>query len=200
METNNNLLQFKRAIPNLITSVRMIGTLIMLFIEPLSTPFLVVYTIAGVSDVLDGWAARTLGVVSDIGSKLDSISDLLFYAVMLIRIFPVMWVVLPKGIWVCVGTMVVLRIISYSTAAIKYHRLASLHTFMNKASGFSVFFVPYVINTVAATLVCTTVCVIAMLATIEELCIHLLMKKYNPMVKTIVGNGVHSVWRYRNSN
>ena len=199
METKNNLSSFKRAIPNIITSIRILGTLLMLFIEPLSTTFLVVYTIAGVSDALDGWAARTLKVSSDFGAKLDSISDLLFYIVMLVRIFPVMWVVLPKGIWVCVGSMVVLRIISYTTAAIKYHRLASLHTFMNKASGFSVFFVPYVINTAAATPVCTTVCVIAMFATLEELCIHLLMKKYNPMVKTIVGNGVHSVWRYRNS-
>ena len=64
---------------------------------------LTIYTITGVTDVLDGAIARKYGTTSEKGAKLDSIADLLFYTLILIRIFPVMWVTLPKKIWIMVG-------------------------------------------------------------------------------------------------
>lgn len=52
--------------------------------------FLVIYTFAGLTDVLDGWIARKTGSASEFGARLDSVSDLLFYGVILIRFFPVL--------------------------------------------------------------------------------------------------------------
>ena len=101
------------SIPNIITSFRLVGTLALIFVKPFTIPFYVLFTFCGISDVLDGWAARTTGNITEFGSRFDSITDLLFYAVLLLRIFPAMWVVLPKTIWIGVAAIAILRIISY---------------------------------------------------------------------------------------
>lgn len=173
-------------LPNILSYARIAGTVWLLVMEPLTPLFLVIYTLTGITDVLDGAIARRYGTTSEKGARLDSIADLLFYTLILIRIFPVMWVTLPKKIWVMVGTILVIRFVSYGTAAKKYHRFASLHTYMNKVTGFMVFMVPYAIVSPIAVPYCWCVCVIAMIGTIEELILHITSKGYDPSRKTIL--------------
>jgi len=186
MQKENHSFLANKNLPNYISAVRILGTASLLFIDPLSGPFLVVYTLSGITDVLDGFIARKMGTTSELGAKLDSIADLLFYAVMLIRIFPVMWSVLPKKIWFVVGSMIILRLFSYGTVAIKFHRFSAQHTYMNKASGLAAFLIPYFIRTAAARPYCWSVCAIAMTATCEELLMHLTSDKYDPGRKSIL--------------
>lgn len=164
-------------LPNCITVLRIVGTLTLLLIEPLSVAFFWVYALTGITDVLDGFIARLTGSVTEFGAKLDSTADLLFYGVMLVRIFPVMWVRLPGEIWFAVGLILLIRVISYSVAASKTGQFASLHTYMNKFTGFAVFCVPFVILQPFAVPVCSSVCLIAALASAEELMIHLREEK-----------------------
>ena len=163
----------------------MAGTVWLLFMKPLSAFFMVVYTLTGVTDVLDGAIARKYGTASELGAKLDSIADLLFYTLILIRIFPVMWVTLPKVIWAAVAAILVVRGCAYATFARKYHRFASLHTYLNKATGVLVFGVAYMIRTPAAMPYCWSVCAVAMLASLEELLIHAISKEEQVNRKTI---------------
>ena len=86
-----------------VTMLRMVGTLCLAFVEPETLGFFAVYTITGLTDVLDGWFARKTGTESDFGAKLDSIADLLFYTIMLIRLFPVVWEAFPARIWYAVA-------------------------------------------------------------------------------------------------
>ena len=79
------------AIPNFITSLRIVGTASLFLIDPLSELFYLIYTLSGLSDAVDGWVARATKTTSELGSKLDTAADLLFYAVMIIRIFPELW-------------------------------------------------------------------------------------------------------------
>ena len=81
-----------------ITSVRIASSLFLLFLPLGSVGFLVVYTLTGLTDVLDGWLARKTGTASDFGARLDSAADLLFYAILLLRLFPVLWQLLPAAI------------------------------------------------------------------------------------------------------
>ena len=76
----------KKNIPNIITAVRIIGAAVLLFVEPLVVPFYVIYTLCGLSDAIDGFVARLIGAESALGAKLDSVADLMFYAVMLIHL------------------------------------------------------------------------------------------------------------------
>lgn len=174
-------------LPNIISCLRIAGTVWLLFMEPLSKLFLVIYALTGISDILDGAIARKYGTTSELGAKLDSIADLLFYTLILIRIMPVMWVTLPKKIWFLVGAVLVVRGFSYLTAALKYHRFSSMHTYMNKFTGFMVFGVPFAIVSPIAIPYCWCVCAVAMLASLEELIIHLMSKEYDSGRKMLLG-------------
>lgn len=176
---------FKRNIPNLISMVRILGTVCLLFLEPLSIMFYIIYTVSGISDALDGWLARHMKLESALGARLDSVADLLFYAVMLTRIFPVMWIRLPKKIWIIVGIIIGVRLCSYVVAACKYKCFASIHTYMNKLTGAAVFLIPYFLLYPAFVPYSVLVCVIALLASAEELLIHLHSNKYSEDIKSI---------------
>ena len=173
-------------VPNCITSFRIVGTVCLLFMEPFSMAFYVLYGLCGFSDILDGWIARKTGTTSALGSKLDSIADLLLYTLILLRIFPVLWARLPRWIWYLVGGALLLRAASYGTVAVRYRRFASLHTYLNKATGLSVFLVPYLVMGSQATLLCAIVCVVALVGSVEELLIHLCTNTYQEGVHTII--------------
>lgn len=173
-------------IPNIITSFRLIGTIGLLFIRPFSAAFYVVYSLCGLSDILDGWIARVTKKTTEFGAKLDSVADLLFYTVMLLRIFPVLWEQLPATIWYIVAGILAVRILAYLVAAVKYHCFASQHTYMNKLTGAAVFSVPYFLSHTGDVVACFVVCAIAGLASVEELLIHALSKEYRPGRKTLL--------------
>ena len=63
---------------DIVTLFRMAGTLLLVFLQPLSAGFFLVYSLTGVTDVLDGWIARKTKTASDFGARLDSIADLLY--------------------------------------------------------------------------------------------------------------------------
>ena len=174
---------FIKHLPNVITVLRLVGAFGMLFTKALSLWFFILYTFCGVSDLLDGWIARMTHNTSELGAKLDSIADLSFNAVMVIKIFPTLWQRLPIGIWIVVGITLLLRIISYSFFALKHHSFASLHTYMNKLTGFAVFTIPFYIRLSWSTVLAAIGCTVAAIATVEELLIHLYCDK---PVKTIL--------------
>lgn len=175
----------KLNLADIITLIRIVGTLVLMFLRPLSTVFLVVYALTGVTDVLDGWIARKTKTASDFGARLDSAADLLFYAVMLLRIFPALWSMLPREIWYVVAVILVLRISAYLTAIVKYRQFASLHTYLNKLTGGMLFFVPFVLSTKYGVAYCWSICVVAFVAATEELAIHLHSRTCHTNTKSI---------------
>lgn len=177
-----------------ITSVRIAASLFLLFLPLRSAGFLGVYTLAGLTDALDGWLARKTGTASDFGARLDSIADLVFYAVLLLRLFPLLWRTLPVAIWYVVAGILLARLAAYAVAAIKYHRFASLHTWLNKLTGVGIFLLPYVFAVSTGVGYSWAVCVLALAASLEELAIHLCRKDYWTDRKSIVQkeNGIRT--------
>ena len=57
---------------NIITCIRIICSIVLLFCPVFSPVFYALYITAGVSDMLDGAVARKTGTVSEFGSKLDT--------------------------------------------------------------------------------------------------------------------------------
>ena len=92
---------------------------------------------------------------------------------------------LPMEIWYVVTGIVLIRIISYGTAAIKYHRLASLHTWLNKLTGVAVFLLPYMIAFSTVVVYSWVVCALAFVSSMEELFIHLFHTSYHADKKSI---------------
>ena len=174
----------KLNMPNSVTFLRIAGTVILLFLTPLTALFFIVYTLCGLSDILDGWIARKTGSISEFGAKLDSIADLMFYAVSLIKLLPILWKLLPVWIWYTVGGIVLLRLISYLLAALKFHRFSSLHTRWNKLTGAAVFLIPFFLALPCAVVYCFIVTCIACISTVEELILHAIHKEYHSNMKS----------------
>lgn len=170
--------QHKWNVADTVTSMRIAATLFLIFQPLKSIWFFAIYTFAGLTDVLDGWLARKTGKASEFGARLDSISDLLFYSVLLARLFPVLYQILPGKIWYVVLGIVFVRLAAYAIAAVKYHRFASLHTWLNKLTGVAVFLLPYVLLTSSSVVYGWAVCILAFTASVEELAIHLLRTDY----------------------
>ena len=89
--------------PNICTMLRIVGTVGLLLIRPLTLPFYILYTFCGITDVLDGTIARATNSTREFGARLDSIADLIFYAVMIVKFFPILLEVLPVWMWYCIG-------------------------------------------------------------------------------------------------
>ena len=66
------------ALPNIISASRGIAALAMLFFPVFSPWFWALYCWGGISDMIDGPLARKLGAVSEVGSRIDSVADLVF--------------------------------------------------------------------------------------------------------------------------
>ena len=162
-----------------VTSVRIAVSLFLLPFPLYSARFFAAYTMAGLTDALDGWLARRTGTASEFGARLDSIADLLFYGVLLFRYLPVLWERLPGAVWYAVTAILVVRLAAYATAAVKYRRFAALHTRLNKLTGIGIFLLPYVLAFSTGIFYSGMVCVLAFAAALEELMIHLRRKEYN---------------------
>ena len=149
-----------------------------MFTIPFSKEFFIIYSICGLSDVFDGLVARLTKTASAFGAKLDSVADLVFYAVMVAKIFPDLIEILPLGIWYAVTAIVTLRVVSYMTVAIKYRKFASVHTKLNKVTGFAVFMIPYMLQYSVAVPYCITACAISALSTVQEAILHIASNEY----------------------
>lgn len=173
--------------PNCITALRIVGTFVMFFTKVFTNEFYIVYTLCGITDALDGFVARMTKQTSEFGAKLDSVADLLFYGTMLFKILPEMLNAMPNAMPVMIASLVALRVCSYLIAAFRYRKFASLHTYMNKLSGFSCFLLPYLIwMNVPQNVVYSIVYGIAVVAGLEELLIHSSAQNYTRGNRTVI--------------
>ena len=77
-------------IANYLSISRIIISIILAIIETFSFPFYILYIYCGISDMLDGYIARRTKSTSKIGARLDSIADIIFVIVAIIKILPVL--------------------------------------------------------------------------------------------------------------
>ncbi|MBR5340424.1 MAG: CDP-alcohol phosphatidyltransferase family protein [Erysipelotrichaceae bacterium] len=159
----------KKNLANIITSIRLIGAICLIFIETLSKPYFIIYSLCGVTDVIDGFVARKLKITSDFGSKLDSISDLLFSGIMLIKVFPFLLARTPSYIPILIYIAVGVRALCYLFVGIRFKKFSSRHTVYNKAISFLMFFLPFMILTDYLTIYCLIILAIAFYSNFEEI-------------------------------
>jgi len=170
-------------LPNVITALRIIFSPILLFINPLTPLFLVIYIICGLSDVLDGYLARTKKLTSHLGAKLDSIADAVFFVVLLIVFIP--RVKIPFEIIIWILGIAFVRLISLAIGFYKYHTFAFLHTYANKVTGLILFCFPLLYFSVGIIMTAWFICICASISATEELLINLFSKKLSLDIKSI---------------
>ena len=184
-DTENKYMTNNLNLPNAITSLRIVGAVAMLFLKPFSVWFYVTFILCGISDALDGVIARAMKCCTDFGTKLDSIADLTFYSVMLLRVLPFLWTHLPKYVFIYAGAVIAVRLLCYVYVGVKYHKFASIHTYANKLTSFSLFIIPLVAPTSLLLFFSLAVCTFGAYSSLEELIIHLVSRSYNADTKSI---------------
>jgi CDP-diacylglycerol--glycerol-3-phosphate 3-phosphatidyltransferase len=174
-------------IVSLITTGRIAGALVLLFIEPLSIPFFVVYILCCASDVIDGYVARKTNTASRFGEILDSAADFVLIAVMLVIFIPLL--VWERWMLYWIGAIAAVRFVSLAIGFAKYRALAFLHTYGNKATGIACACFPILNQLLGLSLTLVIICAVASLSAFEELSITISAKELNRNRKSVFENG-----------
>lgn len=160
-----------KTIPNYLSFTRIIFSLILIFVKPLSVTFYTIYIICGLSDIMDGFIARRIGITSKFGARLDSLADLIMVGILVMILYPI--VKLTDEILIWIIFIAIIRVTSIVVALKKYRTFAIIHTYGNKVTGIvlfiSVTLLPY-INTIVLMYI---ISVVASISSIEELIIQL---------------------------
>ncbi len=157
-------------IPNCITATRIVLSLALLFIMPLSPVFIAVYILCGITDITDGPIARKTGAVSQLGARFDSAADLVMICVSLKVFIPL--VKPPSEVIVWVAVIFAVRSASMIKAYVRYKTFAVLHTFVNKLTGLMLFLFPVSLTLTHSSIPMYIMCAVASISAVEELIIH----------------------------
>jgi len=156
----------KKYIANIITGSRIVLSLPLLFIPLSSAWFYILYLLCGLTDMIDGAIARKTGTVSKFGARLDTVSDFVFMFVCSIKILPLMHI--PVWLWVWIIIIALIKILNIAVVFIHKKKLISIHSVLNKTTGFTLFLLPLSLTFVEPAYSVATICVLATIAVMQE--------------------------------
>lgn len=151
---------------NIITIVRILCSIAILFYPVFSVAFHSLYITAGISDMADGWVARQTNTASEFGAKLDTVADVIFVIVCLVKLLPVMEI--PVWLYVWIGVIVLIKVINIVSGYVVQKQFVAVHSVMNKVTGTLLFLFPLTLSFINLKYSATVVCIIATFAAIQE--------------------------------
>ena len=157
----------RKYIANIVTGSRILCSVYLLFCPMFSIGFYIIYIFTGLTDMVDGTIARKLNVVSEFGSKLDTAADIVFAAVCMIKILPIISV--PGWLWYLLFVIAVIKIRNIVWYFICNKQLLSLHTVLNKITGLFLFLFPLTLDFIEPIWSLGVIGFFAMAAAIQEL-------------------------------
>jgi len=172
-----------KAIPNILSFSRIVLALILPLTEPLSLPFLAVFAVCGLTDVLDGFAARRLDACTEHGHAIDSMADVVLAVVLLYCIIPaVQW-----GAWMVlwIAAIAAVRLFAFGFGSGRFGRPAFVHTYLNKAAGAAIFLAPFLLVLVGTLITIALVCAVASVSAAEYLYINVSSDRYDPDLQSV---------------
>ena len=158
--------EIMKNIANYITISRIILSILLLATKAFSIPFYIIYIYCGISDMLDGYIARKSKSESNIGAKLDSISDIIFTFVAMIKILPKLDLI--NGIIIWVVLIIFIKIVNVICSYVYYRKIVLPHTIANKITGFILFVAPFIIFNTDSIILEIIICSIATFAAVQE--------------------------------
>ena len=156
----------KNNIANLITSIRMICSFLILLSDPFTTYFYLLYIICGLGDIIDGYVARKTNTVSEFGSQLDTIADFVFFIICLFILLPVLniqtWIIN----WIIV--IALMKLFNMIKIAKNENKFIAIHSLLNKMTGFLLFLFPLTLQLIPIQYTSMLLCLLATFAVIDE--------------------------------
>ena len=156
----------KKQIANTITISRILCSICLLHCSVFSVAFYILYLLCGITDMVDGTIARKTRTVSEFGARLDTVADIIFVAVCSVKILPM--IQLPAWLWVWVAVIAAIRTGNVVWGLICNKKLVSLHTSLNKVTGFLLFLFPLTLSFIEPMYSSVIVCSLATASVIDE--------------------------------
>lgn len=128
-----------KRLPNVISVLRIAGSISLLFCDVFGWLFWIFYVLCGLSDMIDGWMARKLHAESKTGAVLDSVADIVFVVCYAIRLLPILKI--PVWLWIWAGLIIFIKIVNQVSALIIFKRFCFPHIWANKLAGLLLFLV-----------------------------------------------------------
>ena len=153
-------------IPNILSASRIALCLPLLLADAMTVPFWILYLIAGLTDILDGFLARRWGVESKFGARLDSLADFVFVLTVGYKFFPLLK--LPATLWMMIGLIALIKVANAISSYMVKRRIEFLHTRANKLTGFFLFIGMMAIGQSYFVPVAWMIACIALFAAIQE--------------------------------
>lgn len=155
-----------KTLPNIITIFRVIGALGLLIFKVENPIFWVLYLACGISDMIDGWIARKMNATSEFGAKLDTIADIVFVVVCLLKLLPILEI--PDWLWIWIGFIAIIKIINIVSGFVVQKKFVTIHSITNKITGFLLFAFPLTLSFIDLKYSAAVVCIFATFAAIQE--------------------------------
>ena len=156
----------KKHIANIITCSRIILSLPLLLIPLRSVWFYILYLFCGLSDMIDGTIARKTKAVSKFGARLDTVADFVFMFVCGIKILPLIRI--PVWLWLWMGVIALIKITNIAFFFIREKKLLSIHSKLNKITGFALLLLPLSLVFIPAAYSVAALCILATVAAMQE--------------------------------
>ena len=151
---------------DLLTLSRMAGSIAIILCKPLSPAFWALYVFCGLTDMLDGSAARRTHSESEFGKKLDTGADALFAAACLVKLLPVLH--FPLWVWLWAACIAAGKLGSWIYHFVKMKQFPAIHSRANKAAGVMLFLLPFTLKLWNAIYPAILICIWASFAAVQE--------------------------------
>lgn len=157
-------------LPNILSASRGVAALAMLFFPVFSPEFWALYCWGGFSDMIDGQIARKRGSVSELGSRIDSVADLIFVICAAILILPLMD--LPLWVWLWTAAIGLVKVVGIVIGSCRQRKLTIPHSISNRLTGILLFCLPFMIVLFDALIPAVIACLVATASLFEDLKIN----------------------------
>jgi CDP-diacylglycerol--glycerol-3-phosphate 3-phosphatidyltransferase len=151
---------------NIITGIRIVLSVALLFCPALSPRFYALYIAAGFSDMIDGAVARKTGTVSEFGSRLDTFADIVFVAVCLIKVLPVLDV--PVWLYIWIAIIAFIKLVNIVEGCISQKEFVAVHSVISKVAGCLLFIFPLTLTYIDLKYSASVICAVATIAAVYE--------------------------------
>ena len=156
----------KKQIANIITGSRILCSICLLRSLVFSVAFYIMYLFCGITYMVDGTIARKTKSVSETGARLDTVADLVFVAVCFKKILPL--IQFPTWLWIWIVVIATIKIGNVVWGLICNKKLVSMHTILNKVTGFLLFLFPLTLRFIEPMYSSVIVCSLATVSAINE--------------------------------
>ena len=132
-------------IPNYLSFIRIIlSTILFIFFDKATPAFMIIFCVAMLTDLLDGFLARKLNVCSNFGAFLDSIADFILDPCIVKLIFTTGVMKKSFTVWLCVaiGIGTLSPFINY----LKHKKVFFIHSILCKLCMWLLFCIPFAIT------------------------------------------------------